>query len=631
MARGSRPLGEFIGARQQRGVAAIFAAVSLVTLLAALALGIDVGRLYYSNRDLQRQADLAAIDGARVRSRCLGEASLAEVNNEVAASLKRNRLPAGVTVVTRLGRRQSGEDGLQFFEPSNGSQPADSVQVTLSRRHPARILPLFTSGDDGTLSVRAAAKAQWVASARIGPPRGNSGNADASTPPFLDSVFGGSSGVGGGGSISGGSASATLSLADLFSASGEVTTDLPDIDTPMPVQGLLSQIAALLDRTGDGAAATAVSAYAAAVAAARPGGTVVPADVLGIPLEGSFDGATTTVGDALNAIAGAVSEGDPIALGNICRLIDLDELPTAQLLPAFCDSSVTLRVPQPSRTAVFNSSGGSSTDTTTESSDDAASSAGGSAAVQVGVVSPIDGQTLSLPLLAVAEPATATVTALSCARLGQENNVANVRASSARVTFAIGDSAGLNSAGASGAPAPENVLDDIAPTPLITATVQQLLATAGLGGLLISNPLNAPFLDQPVTLSVRAGPVVIDAGREQDLCLQGPPFGVAEQCNGAPATVGGTSVRDATQRVADALAAVDITVDGPSGLPLALDAALATATAALRQSLSEQLAPAIRTAATQLVPILESANLVVGESFVYLDAAVANQPVIYAQ
>ena len=609
-------------------MAAIFAAISLVTLLSAVGLAIDVGRLYYANRDLQRLADLAAIDGSRIQSQCLGNAGLDEVTTEVAASLRRNRLPEGVTVLTRLGQRRSGDNGLQFFQPSSPEGAADSVQVTLSRTSPARILPLFAGEQSRTLTNRAAAMADWDTDLSVGPPRGGEATGRYQSA-FFDAALGATPGSSGGFGTAGGTAS--VSVSSLVNVNGEVNTPRPDLDVPTGTLGLLAQISSLLNQTGDTAAATTVDGFAAAVAAGRPGSTVIPAEVLGLPLQGGYDGATTTVGDLLSSIAGAVSEGDSIPLANLCALLPLDDLPTAQLLPAFCNTSATLQIAQPSRSGVFNSSSVSVSNT--ETSDDVAASSGGVAAVRVGFINPVDGQPMTLPLLAVAESAQARVTGLSCARMGQAQHVASIRANGPRAVFAIGESSRFSQNLAAPGSDPAGALDGVTAAPLITATVQQLLTATGLGAGLLGNPLLASALSQSVTISVRAGPVVLDDGRDENLCMQGPPFGAAEQCNGSPATVGGLSSEVAAQRIADELSEVEISVAAPGNLPLGLglDAALSSATDLISQTLAERLKPAIRLVSGQLVPILQSANLVVGESYVYLNSAEATQPRVYAQ
>lgn len=54
----------------QRGAAAVFATVALIAMIISALLGINIGRLYYAQRDLQKQASLAAMAGAQMASGC---------------------------------------------------------------------------------------------------------------------------------------------------------------------------------------------------------------------------------------------------------------------------------------------------------------------------------------------------------------------------------------------------------------------------------------------------------------------------------------------------------------------------------------------------------------------------------
>lgn len=56
--------------QSQRGAAAVFAAVALIAMIISVLLAINIGRLYYAKRDLQKQATLAALAGAAVGSGC---------------------------------------------------------------------------------------------------------------------------------------------------------------------------------------------------------------------------------------------------------------------------------------------------------------------------------------------------------------------------------------------------------------------------------------------------------------------------------------------------------------------------------------------------------------------------------
>lgn len=608
----------------QGGIAAIFAAVSLVTLLSAVALSIDIGRLYFADRNLQRLADLAAIDGARVQGQCLGEAGADTVAAEVAASLQRNGLPTGTSAVTLLGQRRSGEDGLRFFRASGSDEASDSVQVTLSRPSPARILPIFAGDAARALTVRAAASGGWQATALVGEPV----NADL-TGNFKPALFGGALGSNVGLSTSNiiSGSGATVEISDLVVETGTATDPLPDIETPVPVQGLLSDIEAQLNQAGNTAGAELVRAFAAAAALGRPGGTVVPGDVLGLPATGAYDAATVPLGAILDAIAGSLAN-EPIEISNLCTLLPLDTLPTAQLLPDFCDTRITIRTPQASQSGTSNS--------TTQvidvgDSSDSARSAGGLVEVRLGLRNPVTGAPINLSLKGVAKPAQALVTNLSCARVGQAKNLMRVDANGPEVTFAIGNSNTFSTAMTSPTVDLDGVLNDVTAMPVLTTSVADLLGFAGVGGLLTSLPVNLAFLGQPVTVSARLPPVVLGDGRRETFCMQGPPYNVAEQCNGAAAVVGGVSSEEAAQRLADDLGQVQLTITLPQGLPPLLGNALQDASATLTTALTGALQPALLLVASQLVPVMQSASLSVGESQVTVTQATVQPPEIFAQ
>jgi uncharacterized membrane protein len=610
---------------RQRGVAAIFAAVSLVTLLAAVALGIDIGRLYFADRDLQRLADLAAIDGARVHSQCLGAASLAGVEAEVAESLRRNGLPAGTTPIARLGTRASGVDGLWRFVPAAPGTVGDSVQVTLSRATPARILPLFGREEARTLTARAAAHAEWTATAAVGPPLAASGAADF-RPAFFGAALGTTLGFGGGGF--GSSLDVEVSVSDLVNIDQEINTPLPGGEEVTDAFGLLTGLERLLDSTGDAAAATAVSAFADAVAAGRPGAGVVPAEVLGIPAQGPYDGATVAASDVLNGVAAALSEGQPVELSNLCEQLPIDLRQLPAIVPPLCDSSASIRLPDGSRPGIANAS--TPVLDVSNETQDSATTATALVEVRLALTNPLTGERLALPLRVAASPATAKVTALDCARLGQPRNLATVRAQGPRVQVGLGDSDTFTQRFSTGDANVAGALDDLAPAPVLRATVGEILGQAGLGAV-VANPLFAGFLGQEVTVSVRLALPTIGDDRPETFCMTGPPFSTPVQCNGAPARVGGEDAQAVGQRLADALREVELSVQLPQGLPPALGAALNGAVTPLTEALNAQLGPAFQLLGAQLVPVLTAANIAVGESEVVLRGIQVLPPAVYAR
>ena len=100
------------GRKQQTGAVAVLAALAVGAGLIALALAIDVGRLYSAHRDLQRVASLAALDAARVSGGCMGqpENPAAAAYNETIGSIERNNgtrnaiVPVSVELTLKNGR-----------------------------------------------------------------------------------------------------------------------------------------------------------------------------------------------------------------------------------------------------------------------------------------------------------------------------------------------------------------------------------------------------------------------------------------------------------------------------------------------------------------------------------------------
>ncbi|WP_158608377.1 pilus assembly protein TadG-related protein [Stagnimonas aquatica] len=159
---------------RQAGAVAVFAALTLVALLSALALAVDVGRLYYAQRDTQRLADVAALDASRVVSGCASSSgvpgSKAQALAEVMASLARNSSSTkDYTVSVQIGRQLSNPGGLRGFqELGDGDDRLDAVRVRISRQQPTRIFPLVTGNRDASLTAVAVGSQQAVGAFNVG-------------------------------------------------------------------------------------------------------------------------------------------------------------------------------------------------------------------------------------------------------------------------------------------------------------------------------------------------------------------------------------------------------------------------------------------------------------------------------
>ena len=107
--------------RDQRGVVLVLAVPALVLALASLALSVDIGRQVLEKRDLQKIADLAALDAAR---------NLDNVQAAAEASADRNGFDPTEEGASLLAERGVIDSSRVFTTDPTG----DSVRVTLTSR-----------------------------------------------------------------------------------------------------------------------------------------------------------------------------------------------------------------------------------------------------------------------------------------------------------------------------------------------------------------------------------------------------------------------------------------------------------------------------------------------------------------
>lgn len=285
-----RPLGDAGHLRRrQRGVAMVFGAVAAVLGLIAVGLTIDLSRLYFTQRQLQSTANMAALDAARVAGGCLGRDRLAgdpmaAARREALGAIARNQGQAGwlSSDGLQLGRLVVTEESLRRFQrldDAPDSQRYNAVQVRLDRETPSRLIPGLTAGDTtpGAMSSVAAAISRPAARFGVGSGLAEVNLDDSVLGDLLGTVLGG--------------AAPSISLLDyrnLFSStitlqqlSAEITpgTIAQAVDRLIEVDGLLLAIAGALGDTVDAAAALTVTTLAAATTVTEP---VLPRELLGL-------------------------------------------------------------------------------------------------------------------------------------------------------------------------------------------------------------------------------------------------------------------------------------------------------------------------------------------------------------
>jgi uncharacterized membrane protein len=571
--------------RRQVGAVAVFAAIAAGAGLAALALAIDVGRLYAAQRELQRTANVAALDAARVAGGCFGlqQNAAAAAYDETVASVARNDRRGEIrTQQVDIGRVVGGEDGRRRFDP-DFERDSHAVRVVLSRTAPARLLPLLPAA--GKLTAVAAAHSRPYAMVHVG---SRLAQLDA---PTLNGLFerlfgGGQPNV---------SALGYTSLLEASVPLNEVITILEPgspggIDTrPISVAEVLRRLVDALGDAGNDIAATAARGIADAADASA---TIAPGELVMVQHEAARLLGSTLInaGELTLLVAQAASESAVIEM--------LYTLP-----PPLGDSSVLVRIIDPGTAAPLTSTfeGG-------DVDDNFASNAQAVLQATLGVDVPGLGQPLRLPVWLQLAQATATVSDIQCARDGRPQDIVTIVARSSISRIGIGD------------------FDDIrAPQPRPQpATLLDMQAAAGLLGL----PL-------PVRVRVTASAMVDLPSDRRELVIPGP-YPSPPQTIGGPDTV---LLREAAQdlpRVLDLQVRIE-PAGGAGGGVLGLgDAALAAlidgARAQLEQLLAERIASTLLAAADPLLArALQDTGLTLGGADVRVESLVAREPFLFTR
>jgi len=193
-----------VSAERQRGAAAIFGAVAALALVFAVLLGINVGGLYFAQRDLQKQATLAATAGIQAANGCrVGgvPGSLTDVTaraNNALISNNSNSLTRGTITAlggqpgVQVGRADYSTGTFVFVPLGVGDSRIDSVRVSLSAPAPT----LFGTGFFNAASTLYASATAWqpaYGSFYLGSGLANlDGAASPLLGPLLNALFGSS-------------------------------------------------------------------------------------------------------------------------------------------------------------------------------------------------------------------------------------------------------------------------------------------------------------------------------------------------------------------------------------------------------------------------------------------------------
>lgn len=576
---------------RQRGVAAIFGAITVVLGLSAVGLSVDLARLYAAQRSLQRVANLAALDAARLAGGCRGlqEDPRAAAEAEAVASLLRNggqrEWLRGNAV--QIGREQRDEAQLRRFVLTDASR-FNAVQVRLFAPSPRRLIPgLFGAEDSrGELTAVAAARSRPLVRFRVG-----SGLLTLQDPSILNALLG---------ALLNSEVPLGLSLLDyqsLLDATitvGELAVSIsPDpvdevLQEVLPLDGLFRALAVALGSAGELAAADTAQRLAD-VADSTLG--LAAADALGLPpgFEQPAADLLINVGDLVGAVALTVADdllepitvNLPFPLGNGELIVDL------------IDAGLPVTVPAGTPTTAGEDSFARATQ----------------AALQFQFPVAVDGlPQLNLPLYVQSAQATAELEDVSCARRGQAFDRVTLGARSSIARLGIGRFDDIN-------------LPNPQPQPAVILDTQETLRVG---------PLSLPL---PVRIVVRAA-AFVDVGRatNETLAFDGP-FDPVEGTVKALGTPPLTAIADSLAAVpANLDLDVEVTVLGeplPLVAPL-VSGVLATTEAAYRQVLAPVLQSQLIDAVDAVVsPTVQALGLSLGGADVVVYEVTNAEPELF--
>lgn len=313
--------------QHMQGAFAILGGIIITAIVATMILGIDIGKLYSSQRQLQQQTTLASLVAAQSVNGCLNTAG----NLVVAAqeSLAKNTAPADITVVSAIAGQIVTTNNLREFVANK--QPYDAAQVTLTRPLPTFYALSLIGTPNLTRLQTTVSSAQILTGifyagstllninalpTTLGPLLGNPKVTAAGYQSLAD---------------------ANLPIADVEAAlgvpAGASPSTLASIETPLPVA--LNGLANSLLATGQTSAASVLLAIANTTASlpAINVGDLISANLIS---NGDQDVSINTLA-LLNSLAEDVQKASPINIS------------TSIQLPAGISGQTFLRIDQPAQ------------------------------------------------------------------------------------------------------------------------------------------------------------------------------------------------------------------------------------------------------------------------------------------
>lgn len=193
----------FQAVARQRGAVAIWVAISLLSLITAAFLAIDIARLYYSQGQLQKAATTAANSAVQIASGCVAGDGLpvgvSQITPVVDSIIRANGGSSSwLTGINgsppiELGRTRTRTDGIRIFEPlAEGNPLIDSVRVNLSTLSPSSFVPGVMGGGTIPLVASSTARQTVIGSFYVGAGLLDLDTADSALlNPLLSALLGG--------------------------------------------------------------------------------------------------------------------------------------------------------------------------------------------------------------------------------------------------------------------------------------------------------------------------------------------------------------------------------------------------------------------------------------------------------
>ena len=341
---------------RQRGAAAIMVGIMLVTLVTAMGVTLDIARAYYAQRELQKLANMAAIDAARAIGGCQGDitgasaqtAAQTAVSNSLVANRRAGVLGSTPSPTVRVGTVAS--DGtFRYVAAETVDGPEDprliAAQVNLTAQSPSRVINTL-SGGRANLSASSAAtnspQVQFVVRSRL--LRLNPGESSSpeirqlSTDLFSDAGFIdllNSEDV----------LDTELSLLNILGADldirGDNLVDVGDLDA-VGLEAFLDAISDALNGINPAAAGVVDQVGATLEGLGLLGNGTAPSDIFDIPAgqETVAGLVPLNVSDILNSVSTAVLGSGPIAIT------------VAGGVPGVTGVNLTMQILEPPRIAI---------------------------------------------------------------------------------------------------------------------------------------------------------------------------------------------------------------------------------------------------------------------------------------